>query len=50
LGPEASKDLYLYRAKRDNTHFSEYGASQIAGLVANRLHDPRIIPPALWSE
>lgn len=50
LGPEASKDLYLFREKRDNTHFSEYGATEIAELVTARLRDPRIVPPAFWSE
>ncbi|BEL03000.1 rhamnogalacturonan acetylesterase [Actinoplanes sichuanensis] len=33
LGPEASKPIYLYDEKRDNTHFSEYGADQIGLLV-----------------
>jgi len=47
LGPEASKALYLHLPQgfseywkdgaRDDTHFSETGARQMAGLVARRL-------------
>jgi DNA sulfur modification protein DndE len=47
LGPEAGKALYLYLppgqhpyfkdGSADNTHFTETGARQIAGLVARRL-------------
>ncbi|MEU8663536.1 rhamnogalacturonan acetylesterase, partial [Actinoplanes philippinensis] len=39
LGPEASKPIFLYDEKRDNTHFSEYGADRIGRLVLARLND-----------
>jgi DNA sulfur modification protein DndE len=45
LGEEKSKEIFLWiepgkyarfpEGKQDNTHFSEYGARQIAGLVVN---------------
>ncbi|NUT46137.1 MAG: rhamnogalacturonan acetylesterase [Saccharothrix sp.] len=33
LGPTGSESLFLTREKGDNTHFSEYGATTMAGLV-----------------
>lgn len=39
LGPESSKPIFLYNEKRDNTHFSEYGADQIGLLVLARLKE-----------
>ena len=44
LGPEASKQIYLYNEAGDNTHFSEYGADQIGRLVLHRLHDLHLLP------
>ncbi len=37
LGPEASKPLFLYNEKRDNTHTSVRGATEFAGLVHQEL-------------
>jgi lysophospholipase L1-like esterase len=45
LGPEASKPIFLYNEKRDNTHFSEDGADQIGLLVLSRLTQLRLLPP-----
>ncbi|MFC4069973.1 rhamnogalacturonan acetylesterase [Actinoplanes subglobosus] len=39
LGPEDSKAIFLYNEKRDNTHFSEYGADRIGLLVLSRLQE-----------
>jgi lysophospholipase L1-like esterase len=39
LGAEDSKPIFLYNEKRDNTHFSEYGADQIGLLVLSRLQE-----------
>ncbi|WP_063756847.1 rhamnogalacturonan acetylesterase [Streptomyces sp. NRRL F-5135] len=36
-GPEASKALFLYDEKRDNTHTSERGATEFAALVLGEL-------------
>ncbi|MGW2257107.1 rhamnogalacturonan acetylesterase [Streptomyces sp. NPDC001780] len=36
-GPEASKALFLYDEKRDNTHTSERGATEFAALVVGEL-------------
>jgi lysophospholipase L1-like esterase len=44
LGAEGSKPIFLYNEKRDNTHFSEYGADQIGLLVLSRL---RQVPGAV---
>ncbi|GIE32806.1 rhamnogalacturonan acetylesterase [Actinoplanes italicus] len=44
LGTEASKPIYLYDEKRDNTHFSEYGADQIGRLVLDRLRELGMLP------
>jgi lysophospholipase L1-like esterase len=43
LGAEASKPIYLYDEKRDNTHFSEYGADRIGRLVLARLKELRVL-------
>ncbi|MGP3751417.1 rhamnogalacturonan acetylesterase [Streptomyces sp. IBSNAI001] len=48
LGPEASKALYLYDEKRDNTHTSARGATEYAALVLDELRDQRLVaPPAV---
>ncbi|GHG97042.1 rhamnogalacturonan acetylesterase [Streptomyces rubradiris] len=44
LGPEASKALYLYNEKRDNTHTSVHGATVFAGLVRDELLARRLVP------
>ncbi|MFV0132976.1 rhamnogalacturonan acetylesterase [Streptomyces sp. HMX87] len=49
LGAEASKALYLYDEKRDNTHTSEYGATVYAGLVRDGLVAQGLLPPRLSS-
>lgn len=36
-GPEASKALYLYNEKRDNTHFGVTGATEVSKLVLGEL-------------
>ncbi|HET6859069.1 MAG TPA: rhamnogalacturonan acetylesterase, partial [Streptomyces sp.] len=41
LGPQASKGLYLYDEKRDNTHTSVRGATEFAALVAGELRTLR---------
>jgi lysophospholipase L1-like esterase len=48
LGAEASKPIFLYDEKRDNTHFSEYGADRIGRLVLSRLRQSRLLPPYVW--
>jgi lysophospholipase L1-like esterase len=48
LGAEASKPIFLYDEKRDNTHFSEYGADRIGRLVLSRLRQWRLLPPYVW--
>ncbi|WP_405391764.1 rhamnogalacturonan acetylesterase [Streptomyces sp. NBC_01102] len=45
LGPEASKALYLYDEKRDNTHTSTRGATEYAALVLGELRDRKLVPP-----
>lgn len=45
LGPSASAQLYLRAAVdgvTDNTHFSQYGATQIAGLVLQGIHEQHL--------
>ncbi|MFF7838029.1 rhamnogalacturonan acetylesterase [Streptomyces ossamyceticus] len=44
LGPEASKALYLYNEKRDNTHTSVHGATVYAGLVRDELVAQGLVP------
>ncbi|WP_381556688.1 rhamnogalacturonan acetylesterase [Streptomyces eurythermus] len=44
LGPEASKALYLYDEKRDNTHTSVRGATVFAGLVRDELLARHLVP------
>ncbi|MEW2635121.1 rhamnogalacturonan acetylesterase [Streptomyces sp. NPDC048389] len=44
LGVEASKALYLYNEKRDNTHTSVHGATVYAGLVRDELLTRRLVP------
>ncbi|MFJ2559756.1 MULTISPECIES: rhamnogalacturonan acetylesterase [unclassified Streptomyces] len=44
LGPEASKALFLYDEKRDNTHTSVRGATEFAALVLGELRAQRLIP------
>jgi lysophospholipase L1-like esterase len=42
LGPSASQKIYLTKASdgvTDNTHFSEYGATQMADLVVQGIHE-----------
>ncbi|MFD9498560.1 rhamnogalacturonan acetylesterase [Streptomyces sp. NPDC060035] len=45
LGPEASKALYLYDEKRDNTHTSTRGATEYAALVLGELRAQMLLPP-----
>lgn len=45
LGPEASKALYLYDEKRDNTHTSTRGATEYAALVLGELRAQQLLPP-----
>ncbi|GAB2716486.1 rhamnogalacturonan acetylesterase [Streptomyces bullii] len=44
LGVEASKALYLYNERRDNTHTSVRGATVYAGLVRDALLALRLVP------
>lgn len=44
LGVEASKALYLYNEKRDNTHTSVHGATVYAGLVRDELLALHLVP------
>ncbi|ELS57507.1 rhamnogalacturonan acetylesterase [Streptomyces viridochromogenes] len=44
LGLEASKALYLYNEKRDNTHTSAHGATVYAGLVREELVARQLVP------
>ncbi|MET9830268.1 rhamnogalacturonan acetylesterase [Streptomyces sp. NPDC006385] len=44
LGVEASKALYLYNEKRDNTHTSVHGATVYAGLVRDELVARHLVP------
>ncbi|WP_181794744.1 GDSL-type esterase/lipase family protein [Streptomyces sp. WELS2] len=44
LGPEASKALYLYDEKRDNTHTSVHGATVFAALVRDGLLARHLVP------
>lgn len=44
LGVEASKALYLYNEKRDNTHTSVHGATVYAELVRDELAALRLVP------
>ncbi|MEU0090995.1 SGNH/GDSL hydrolase family protein [Kribbella sp. NPDC006257] len=39
LGPTASQQLYLTREAGDNTHFSVYGATQMANLVVQGVRE-----------
>jgi len=39
LGPAASQQLYLTKEANDNTHFSVYGATQMAGLVVQGIRE-----------
>lgn len=45
LGVAASKAIFLTVEKGDNTHFSEYGADQMAQLVLTRLKELNLLPP-----
>lgn len=47
LGVEASKTLYLYNEKRDNTHTSVHGATVYAGLVRDELVARHLVPKGL---
>ncbi|MEV5319456.1 rhamnogalacturonan acetylesterase [Streptomyces sp. NPDC052687] len=47
LGTEASKPLYLYNEKRDNTHTSVHGATVFAGLVRDELVARHLVPQGL---
>lgn len=44
LGVEASKSVYLYNEKRDNTHTSVHGATLYAGLVRDELVAQHLVP------
>ncbi|GAA2404375.1 rhamnogalacturonan acetylesterase [Streptomyces glaucosporus] len=46
-GPEASKALYLYDEKRDNTHTSVTGATEFARLVVAELRARELVPERL---
>ncbi|MDG9717796.1 rhamnogalacturonan acetylesterase [Streptomyces sp. DH24] len=50
LGVEASKALYLYDEKRDNTHTSVHGATVYAGLVRDELVAQALVPDGLTRE
>ncbi|MHC5261721.1 rhamnogalacturonan acetylesterase [Streptomyces sp. UC4497] len=43
LGPEASKTLYLYNEKRDNTHTSVRGATEFAQFVRDALREQGLL-------
>ncbi|MDO0937549.1 rhamnogalacturonan acetylesterase [Streptomyces sp. DG2A-72] len=47
LGAEASKALYLYNEKRDNTHTSVHGATVYAELVRDELVAQHLVPNGL---
>ncbi|WP_369173305.1 rhamnogalacturonan acetylesterase [Streptomyces sp. R28] len=47
LGVEASKALYLYNEKRDNTHTSVHGATVYADLVRDELAALHLVPQGL---
>ncbi|MEU8852607.1 rhamnogalacturonan acetylesterase [Streptomyces sp. NPDC048564] len=47
LGVEASKALYLYNDKRDNTHTSVHGATTYASLVRDELVARHLVPKRL---
>jgi lysophospholipase L1-like esterase len=47
LGVEASKALYLYNEKRDNTHTSVHGATVYAELVRDELVAQALVPDGL---
>ncbi|WP_093910768.1 rhamnogalacturonan acetylesterase [Streptomyces sp. cf386] len=47
LGVEASKALYLYNEKRDNTHTSVHGATVYASLVRDELAAQHLVPQGL---
>ncbi|KUL40860.1 rhamnogalacturonan acetylesterase [Streptomyces regalis] len=47
LGVEASKALYLYNEKRDNTHTSVHGATVYAELVRDELVARHLVPEGL---
>ncbi|KUO19194.1 rhamnogalacturonan acetylesterase [Streptomyces dysideae] len=47
LGVEASKALYLYNEKRDNTHTSVHGATAYANLVRDELVARHLVPEGL---
>ncbi|PAZ17101.1 carbohydrate esterase [Streptomyces sp. SA15] len=47
LGVEASKALYLYNEKRDNTHTSTHGATVYASLVRDELVAQHLVPQGL---
>jgi lysophospholipase L1-like esterase len=47
LGVEASKALYLYNEKRDNTHTSVHGATVYAELVRDELLAQHLVPRGL---
>lgn len=47
LGPEASKALYLYDEKRDNTHTSVRGATEFAQFVRNELREQGLLQAEL---
>lgn len=47
LGVEASKALYLYNEKRDNTHTSVHGATTYASLVRDELVARHLVPKRL---
>ncbi|MGW4235379.1 rhamnogalacturonan acetylesterase [Streptomyces sp. NPDC004749] len=46
-GPEASKALFLYDEKRDNTHTSERGATEFAALVVGELRAQGLVRASL---
>ncbi|WP_406098463.1 rhamnogalacturonan acetylesterase [Streptomyces sp. NBC_01013] len=48
LGPDGSKALYLTDEKRDNTHTSERGATEYAGMVRDALRDQHLLPGRLF--
>ncbi|WP_199041026.1 RICIN domain-containing protein [Glycomyces salinus] len=48
LGPEGSKALYLTDEEGDNTHLSEYGATEYSRLATEEMRTQGVIPADLF--
>ena len=46
-GVEGSKKLHLWPGKKDDTHYSDYGARRVAALAAAEIHRLQL-PLAAW--